>query len=57
MHAIFWFEDLKGEDHSKDVGVDGRIILEWILETQGVKVWAGFIRLKTETNGGPLWTR
>jgi hypothetical protein len=25
------FQNLKGRDHSKDLGVDGRIILEWIL--------------------------
>jgi hypothetical protein len=24
-------ENLKGRDHSEDVGIDGRIILEWIL--------------------------
>jgi hypothetical protein len=23
---------LKGRDHSEDIGVDGKIILEWILE-------------------------
>jgi len=25
-----WLEDLKGRDHSEDLGVDGRIVLEWI---------------------------
>jgi len=24
-------ENRKGRDHSEDIGVDGRIILEWIL--------------------------
>jgi hypothetical protein len=24
-------ENLKGKDHSEDIGIDGRIILEWIL--------------------------
>jgi hypothetical protein len=28
----FWSDNLKGRDHLEDLGVDGRIILEWILE-------------------------
>jgi hypothetical protein len=28
--AKFWSENLKGADHMKDLGVDGRIILERI---------------------------
>jgi hypothetical protein len=31
MHTIFWLGNLKGRDHAEDIGVDGRIILEWIL--------------------------
>jgi hypothetical protein len=31
MHTVLWLEDLKGKDHFGDLGVDGRIILEWIL--------------------------
>jgi len=27
----FWSENLKGRDHSEDPGLDGKIILEWIL--------------------------
>jgi hypothetical protein len=30
MREHFWLESLKGRDHSKDVGADGRIILKWI---------------------------
>jgi hypothetical protein len=30
-----WLEGLKGRDHSEDLGVDGRIILEWILGKYG----------------------
>jgi len=31
MHTVFRLENLNGTDHSEDVGVDVRIILEWIL--------------------------
>jgi hypothetical protein len=31
MHDIFWLESLKGREHLEDVGLDGKIILEWIL--------------------------
>jgi hypothetical protein len=27
----FWLKNLKGRDYSEDLGVDGTIILEWIL--------------------------
>jgi hypothetical protein len=28
MQKLFWLENLKGKDHSEDLGVDGKIILE-----------------------------
>jgi hypothetical protein len=31
MCTKFWSETLKGGDYSEDPGVDGKIILEWIL--------------------------
>jgi hypothetical protein len=31
MHTNFRSENLKGRDHSEDLGVDGNIILEWLL--------------------------
>jgi hypothetical protein len=30
-----------------DLNVDVKIILDWILEKQGVKMWTGFIWLRT----------
>jgi hypothetical protein len=32
MPTLFWLGKLKRRDHSKNPGVYGRIILEWILE-------------------------
>jgi hypothetical protein len=33
--------NLKGRDHSEYLGIDGKIILEWILGKKGGKVWTG----------------
>jgi len=30
-HTLFWLENLKGNDHSENQSIDGKIILEWIL--------------------------
>jgi hypothetical protein len=48
----FTVPNLKGKDRLEDAhGRDGRIILEWILEKQGGKLWIGFIWLKIGTSG------
>jgi hypothetical protein len=33
VHTGFWYGDLRERDHSGDPGIDGRIILKWILKT------------------------
>jgi hypothetical protein len=48
---------MKGRDHWEDLGVDGRIVLEQVLEKQGLDVWTGFTWLRTGTNDGLLWTQ
>jgi hypothetical protein len=45
---------IKGRDHAEDLGVDGRTILECVLEEQDGKVWTGFIWLRIGTSGGVL---
>jgi len=52
--AKFCFEDLKGRDHLKDLGVVGKIILEWVLGKLGGKGWTGFIWLRTGTSSRTL---
>jgi hypothetical protein len=54
MHTKFWSKNLKGRDMSGDLGVGGRIILEWILEKMGGKLWSEFIWLRIWTSGGLL---
>jgi hypothetical protein len=38
MHKMFWVGNLKGRDHSQDLGVDGRIICEWVSGKQSGKL-------------------
>jgi hypothetical protein len=54
MHTIFWSGNLTGRDDSEDVGVDGRIILEWILGKYVGRLWNGFIWLRISASGGSL---
>jgi hypothetical protein len=30
MRAVFWLENLNRRDHLEDLGINGKIILEWI---------------------------
>jgi hypothetical protein len=41
MHAEILSETPNESQHIEDIGVDGRITLEWILGKQGGKMWAG----------------
>jgi hypothetical protein len=47
-----WAGNLKGRDHLEVLGVDGKILLEWILGKHDGKVWTGFIWLWIGTSGG-----
>jgi hypothetical protein len=48
------FENLKGRDNLEDLGIDGRILLEWILGKWNRKVLVGFIWMRLRTSGGLL---
>jgi hypothetical protein len=54
MRITSRLENLKGRDNLEDLGVDGKIILGWILRKQDGRVWTGFIWLSIGTSVGPL---
>jgi len=45
---------LRQRDNFEDLGLDGRIILKWILRKWDVGVWTGSIWLGIGTGGGHL---
>jgi hypothetical protein len=49
--------NLNGGYYSENLGVDGRIILEWIFGKYGEKLWIGCIWLGIGTSGGPSTKR
>jgi hypothetical protein len=44
----------KGRGYLEDPGVDGKIILEWMLGKWGGRMWTGCMWLSIETIGGLL---
>jgi len=54
MHAIFWLENQKRRDYFVDMGVEGKVTLQWILGKYGWRVSIGFIWFRIGTNGGLL---
>jgi hypothetical protein len=43
MCTKFWSENLKWRDLLEDLAIDGRIILEWMLNKEHGRIWTGFI--------------
>ena len=50
----FLWGDVTEGDHLEDVGIDGRIILKWILKRCLARVWIGLTWLRIWTGGGLL---
>jgi hypothetical protein len=53
VNTGFWWGYLREGDHSGDQGIDGRIILKWIIK-QWNGAWTGFSWLRIGTRGGLL---
>jgi hypothetical protein len=44
----------EGRDHLGDKGVNGRVMLKWILQKYGIGVWTEFNWIKIQSSGGLL---
>ena len=54
MHTGFWWGNLKERYQLEDLGIDGRIVLKWILNKLDWRVWSGLIWLRIGTTCGLL---
>jgi len=52
MHIKFLLQNWKGRDHSEDLGIEGKIILEWIFRKQWEAVdWMHLTQDKDQWQG------
>jgi len=52
-----WWGNRREGNHWGHLGVDGRIILEWISRRLDVCIWTGLGWPRIETGGGCLWVQ
>jgi hypothetical protein len=53
MHTNFYFENLKGRDHLRDLGIDW-IISKYVIKKWVMRLWTRFMWLRIGMNGGVL---
>jgi GTP-dependent phosphoenolpyruvate carboxykinase len=51
VHAVVWWGSLREGDYLKDLSIDKKIILEWILKKLVARVCSGLIWLRLGTSG------
>jgi len=54
MYTGFWWGNLRERDHLENSGIDGRIILRWILRKWDVGARTGLIWPRIATGSGHL---
>jgi hypothetical protein len=54
VYTGFWRGNLRERDQFEDPGVEGRIILRWILRKWDVRAWTGSSWFRIGTGGGHL---
>jgi hypothetical protein len=57
VYTGFWYGNLRERDHLGKPGIDGRIILRWIIRKWDVGSWTGSSWLKIGTGGRHLCLR
>jgi len=56
MNKVFCWGDMKERDHLEELCIDGKTILNLILNKLDVRAWTGFIWLWINTSGG-MWLK
>ena len=54
MHKRFWWGNMRAREHLENVGVDGTMILRWMLKKWVGRAWTGLIWLRIGTRIGFL---